>query len=215
MGDLSWLIEKLYYIPGIIIGASFMQFAQAYTAYLMGDMTPKESGRLTIEPWAHIDALGFLFIIIAGFGWAKPVPVNSDNFKHKRLGELVTSIAAPVTNLLISFITLLVVYVVFNVFSYNNDVLFNILISLFYINIVFCVFNLLPIPPLTGSKILISLLPEKIGEKVNALEKYFFILILALMVTKSFGYILNPMVVFLANGLEDGVIFLLRLFGLI
>jgi Zn-dependent protease len=215
MTDFSWLIEKLYYIPGIIVGASFMQFSHALAAHLMGDNTPKEAGRLTIEPTAHIDALGFIFIIIAGFGWAKPVPVEPKNFKHRRLGQFVTSIAAPITNLIISFLTLIIMYYVFGVLNYENEVILNVLRALYTINIIFCAFNLIPIPPLDGAKIIISFLPEKLGEKINGYERYFFIIILLLFITKGFSYIISPMYEFFATGLEASVHFLFTIFGVI
>ena len=96
------LIETLTIIPGIVIAMSFHEFAHAYVAYKMGDDTARLSGRLTLDPVSHIDPVGFLMLLLGGFGWAKPVPINENNFRNKKLGVFLVSIAGVTMNILIS-----------------------------------------------------------------------------------------------------------------
>ncbi|OGO76930.1 MAG: hypothetical protein A2Y23_00400, partial [Clostridiales bacterium GWB2_37_7] len=159
MNDFSWLIDKLYYLPGIFVGLSFHEFAHALAAYSMGDDTAKRAGRLTVDPRAHIDLFGFAALLFAGFGWAKPVPINPWSFKKRRTGTIIVSIAGPLMNMIIALITLITIYVVFNIIGYDNDIIYRIFSGIFFVNIVLCVFNLIPLPPLDGSKILASFLP--------------------------------------------------------
>lgn len=215
MFDLSSLIEKLYYIPGILIGLSFHEFAHALAAYYMGDNTAKDMGRLTIDPRAHIDPIGFFALFIVHFGWAKPVPINPWNFKKRRLGTMIVSLAGPAMNLILAFITLTIMYIVFNVFNYNSEIAYNLLLGIFLINVVLCVFNLIPIPPLDGSKIIASFLPGHLEEKMYELERYSYIILILLMVTDVLDKVLNPMITFLASGIESVVVFILNIIGLI
>lgn len=192
MNDFSWLIDKLYYLPGVFIGLSFHEFSHAYAAYLMGDNTAKDAGRLTIDPRSHIDILGFITLLVAGFGWAKPVPINPWNFKKRKAGTIIVSLAGPIMNLFLAFIALFIIFS-FQIFGWNNEVLLNIVIGIYYVNISLFVFNLLPIPPLDGSKILASVLPEQLEEKFYAIEKYSYLILIMLMVTKTLNYILDPL----------------------
>ena len=192
MNDFSWLIDKLYYLPGVFIGLSFHEFSHGLAAYFMGDKTAKDAGRLTIDPRAHIDILGFVTLLLAGFGWAKPVPINPWNFKKRRAGTIVVSLAGPIMNLFLAFITLFLVFS-FEIFGWNNEVLYNIVLGIYYVNISLFLFNLLPIPPLDGSKILASVLPEQLEGKLYAIEKYSYLILIMLLVTKTLNYILDPL----------------------
>lgn len=192
MNDFSWLIDKLYYLPGVFIGLSFHEYAHGLAAYLMGDNTAKDAGRLTIDPRSHIDILGFFTLLVAGFGWAKPVPINPWNFKKRRSGTIIVSLAGPIMNLFLAFITLFFVFS-FEIFGWNNQIMYEIVKDIFYVNISLFVFNLLPIPPLDGSKILASVLPPKLEEKFYAVEKYSYLILIMLLVTKTLNYILDPL----------------------
>jgi Zn-dependent protease len=192
MNDFSWLIEKLYYLPGVFIGLSFHEFSHGLAAYLMGDNTAKNAGRLTIDPRAHIDILGFFTLLVAGFGWAKPVPINPWSFKRRKMGTIIVSLAGPIMNLFLAFITLFIIFS-FQIFEWNNEVLLNIVMGIYYVNVSLFVFNLLPIPPLDGSKILASVLPTQLEEKFYSIEKYSYLILIMLIVTNTLSYVLDPL----------------------
>lgn len=192
MNDFSWLIDKLYYLPGVFIGLSFHEFSHGLAAYLMGDNTAKDAGRLTIDPRSHIDILGFITLLVAGFGWAKPVPINPWKFKKRRAGTIIVSLAGPIMNLFLAFITLFIVFS-FQIFGWENQILLNIVLGVYYVNISLFVFNLLPIPPLDGSKILASVLPDQLEGKFYAMEKYSYLILIMLIVTKTLSIILDPL----------------------
>lgn len=214
MSDFSWLIDKLYYLPGIFIGFSFHEFAHALSAKMMGDDTAERAGRLTVDPRAHIDPIGFLALLLAGFGWAKPVPIDPWSFKNRRIGTIIVSLAGPVMNFIIAFITLIVMYVLFNVVGYDNEIIYNVIFAVFAVNVVLCVFNLIPVPPLDGSKIVASFLPGALESKVYELERYSHLILLVLIFTNILDKILDPMVVFLMTILDNIVYNIFILLGL-
>jgi len=102
------VLSLLYRLPAVFIGFSFHEFAHAYVANLLGDDTAKLRGRMTLDPMAHIDPIGIIMLIIFRFGWAKPVPINPYNFKNRKKGTILVSLAGPVMNFFIAFITLLI-----------------------------------------------------------------------------------------------------------
>ncbi|QZY55004.1 site-2 protease family protein [Crassaminicella profunda] len=189
--------EILLTLPGIIIGLSLHEYAHAQVAVWMGDDTPRLQGRLSLNPSAHLDPIGFFLILIAGFGWAKPVEVNEMNFKSRKRDDILVSIAGPMMNLLISIFFLILMKILsqtpITFLPYN---LYNTIMEVFdytvWINIVLFVFNLLPIPPLDGSHIFFGLLGLK--DKPFYYEIYTkgrFILML-LIVTRLTGKIIGP-----------------------
>lgn len=215
MFDTSLILQKLYYLPGIFIAISFHEFSHALAAYFLGDRTAKNMGRLTLDPRAHIDIVGFLALLIAGFGWAKPVPINPLNFKNRRLGTILVSIAGPIMNLLLAFITMIIMFFVFEIFQSTSETAYNIIEGIFIMNAILCVFNLIPIPPLDGSKILASILPGYLEDKMYELERYSSIILIILIFSNVLDKILTPMVTFLINNIQAVVVFFLSLFGLI
>ncbi len=143
------------FLVAVMIGMTFHEGAHAFAAHKCGDLTPKMSGRLTLNPFAHIDKMGFLSFLILGFGWAKPVPINPLNFKHFRRNMFFVSIAGVLTNLCIAFIAMpFVGLVILNVSSLSLTMFEILMINLFsyivFLNILLVVFNLLPIYPLDG-----------------------------------------------------------------
>ncbi len=196
--DLSTiLLEILYRIPGILVAISFHECAHAYAAYKCGDPTARNLGRMTLNPFAHFDPIGLVMMLLVRFGWAKPVPINTRNFKHPRKDELIVSLAGVATNLIIAFVTLGVVYVLQIFTSVESVILDNILSSMFFINLAFFVFNLLPIPPLDGYHVLQCILGRfthsAAGFKVfYYLERYgFMILIAVLLLNANTGFMSN------------------------
>ena len=153
------IVYKLLILPGIIIGLAFHEFAHAAVANALGDDTAKRMGRLTLDPVKHIDVMGLIMLIVAGFGWGKPVPVDERNFKHPGRDGLLVSIAGPIMNLLVAtgFVIIFKVIVVTNsefFLTKIGDIIRLILIYAININIVLMVFNLIPVPPLDGYHIL-------------------------------------------------------------
>ena len=168
------LVGTLTIIPGIIIAMSFHEFAHAWTAYKMGDDTAKRQGRLTLDPISHINPLGFMMLLIGGFGWAKPVPINENNFRNRKIGTFLVSIAGVTMNIIIATITLLIMNLTKNIFLSSEY--YQVMNSIVWINIAFASFNLLPIPPLDGSKILASVLPANKRYILYQYENYGFII---------------------------------------
>ena len=145
-------------LPGLLLAIVIHEFSHGYTAYLLGDDTAKNSGRLTLNPIKHIDLIGFIFLLIFRFGWAKPVPINPLNFKNRRKGIVVVSLSGPFSNFLVAFIILFII----SLDVINNYLLLNILFLGLWYNMMLGIFNLLPFTPLDGSKILASLLPRRL-----------------------------------------------------
>lgn len=193
------LQSMLLTLPALLVGLTLHEFAHGYVAYLLGDPTAKNMGRLTFNPIRHLDPLGALFLLVFHFGWAKPVPVNPMYFKGDRQrGMLLVSLAGPLTNLLIAAATA----VAWKIIEPREFILAGVLLYLFYINIILAVFNVIPVPPLDGSKILAGLLPRKYMHVVFNLEKYGYIVLIILMFTGITGMILTPIAKLLGLGLS-------------
>lgn len=198
MGDLfsiEALEQMLYALPGIILGFSLHEFSHAYAAHKLGDDTAKNMGRLTLDPVAHIDPVGFIMLILFHFGWAKPVPVNTRNFKHPKRDDNIVSIAGPISNFLLA-ILLAGVIKLFYVFNAPDTFLVNIITQVLVlgvvVNIGLGIFNLLPIPPLDGSHLLVNLLPTKYSNILMEHYNTIIIIMLVLMFTGVFGYVIGP-----------------------
>ncbi len=179
---LNWLI-----IPAALLAIIFHEISHGYVAYLLGDRTAKNSGRLTLNPIQHMDILGLLCMILFGFGWAKPVPVNPYFFKNRKLGMALVSIAGPVSNLLMAVLSMSVILAI-SVLEIENQALIgalNVVMQFFLVfailNIGLAVFNLIPIPPLDGSKILFSLLPRRAYGFILKYERWGMLLLLVLV----------------------------------
>lgn len=160
----SFTIKVLILITAIPLH----ELAHGYTAYLLGDTTAKNQGRLTLNPIKHIDPVGALMMLFAGFGWAKPVPVSTHRIKNVKLGMVLISLAGPMANLMLALLfmtfTKIFGFHMPALYSLSADVwyfIFDILFGMCTVNITLAVFNMFPIPPLDGSKILFSCLPMK------------------------------------------------------
>lgn len=186
-------MELLYRLPAVFIGFSFHEYGHALVAYMMGDNTAKNTGRLTLDPMAHVDPMGLLMLILFKFGWAKPVPINPSNFKKRKQGITLVSLAGPFMNFLIAIVTLLIYVLLFFKLGLESIVLNRVIINIYFINIGLGVFNLIPLPPLDGSKILAGILPSKVEYRFYKYEQYSYLLLLILIFTNTIDYILNPM----------------------
>lgn len=148
--------EILAWLLAFITALTVHEAAHAYTALFLGDPTAKMAGRTTLDPGAHLDMFGTLCLLFVGFGWGKPVPVNIHNFHYPALGNIVTSLAGPLSNLIFAFVLALPV----NFLPYDTPAMMFLTIGM-HINIVLAVFNLLPIPPLDGGHAIAELLPTE------------------------------------------------------
>lgn len=187
------LIGIIAGIPGLIIAIVVHEYAHARVAVAMGDFTPKATGRLTLNPMAHLDPIGLLMLLLCQFGWAKPVMVNPLNFKNYKRGELLVALAGPAVNLITAFLALLILQILATVgveMTTGVRMVFSLIILY---NINFAIFNMIPIPPLDGSKVLMSFLPSNLQYKLMSLERYSFIILIFIMMTPILRYILVPL----------------------
>lgn len=181
----EFLQKTLFAVVAVIIALSVHECCHAVVAYWFGDKTAKSQGRITLNPFRHMNLIGTLMLLIFGFGWANPVIVDSRNFKKPRLGMALTAAAGPVSNLLTAL-----VFFFLSTFldSSSSNVLIQNLSELFkyiiIINMSFAIFNLIPFPPLDGSKIIGEMLPLKYRYKYYSLERFsliFFLVLIALL----------------------------------
>lgn len=209
MGLISLLFTNpaLFIILAVVLLYSVIlhEVAHGWAAHLFGDDTAVLHGRLTLNPASHIDPIGALMLFLVGFGWAKPVPVNYYNLNNSRFGLFCVSLAGCLTNILIATIALILLQ--FNVI--NASPIYSVILPIVVrINIILGAFNLIPIPPLDGSKILMSFLPYRAQESLSRIEPYgFFILILLF-----FTGILSPAIVFMQSLIYGSISILFSFF---
>ena len=174
---VAWLVA-------ITVSLTVHEFSHALAAAKLGDETAKNLGRLTLNPLAHVSGLGFLMLVMVGFGWGKPVPFNPLNLKDKRLGPMFISIAGPLSNLVLAIIGIVAMKVLFlSQILPPENLLIQFLNLFIIINLILMIFNLLPIPPLDGSKILYAILHDrKYQPFVYSYEKNGPLILLGLLV---------------------------------
>lgn len=180
-------------IPGLLIALVIHEYAHAQVADWMGDDTPRMMGRLTLNPVAHIDPVGLIMLLVARFGWGKPVMINPGNFRNWRKGEVCVALAGPVSNLITAFVALVVQLVFAKLQLFSSTALPMVLQLIVLYNVNFAIFNMLPLPPLDGSRVLMCFLPTEWTYKLASIERYSFLILIALMMTPFFTYILIPL----------------------
>ena len=189
--NFSIITDAIFSVIPALICITFHELSHGFVAYRLGDPTAKSMGRLTLNPIKHIDIFGFLMMVTVGFGWAKPVPVDMRKFKNPKRGMAITALAGPVSNLILTAV-IMVIYGIVAVplggsapGSAGATVL-TMINRTAYLSIALAVFNMIPIPPLDGSKVLFSLMPDGAYMKLMQYERYGFIILIVLMYTNAF-----------------------------
>ena len=198
---MDYIASKLLVLPGILLGISIHEFSHGYAAVKMGDDTPLMQGRLTLNPIKHLDPVGFMCLLLFGFGWAKPVMINSRNFKNPRRDDAIVSFAGPLANFLLALL-----FVIFMRLAYSfmpdtifGQVVWEVLRNTVIINLVLMIFNLIPIPPLDGHHILGSLGGAKVWNFYYKYYDHLRFAMLLLIVFNGVGLIISPAINFFYN----------------
>lgn len=179
------LIGLLITVPCAFIAIVLHELAHGYVSYLLGDPTPKDEGRLTLDPMKHFDLVGLLCLIFFRFGWAKPVRVNPLYYRKPKQGMALVALAGPLTNFIIAFLSLIIVVITS---KFNNIIcliLYTFFLYLARINVSLGIFNLIPVPPLDGSKILGIFLPNESYYKYMSYQKYGMIIIFGIIIVSN------------------------------
>ncbi len=165
---------------------TFHELSHGFVAYKLGDNTAKNAGRLTLNPLKHIDIVGLIMMIFLHFGWAKPVPVNMNNFKHPKSGMAITALAGPVSNIILAVIIMIIyglAYKSLYAMGQTGQMIMSALITTAYLSCALAIFNCIPIPPLDGSKVVFSFLPDGAYSKLMRYERYGIIILIIIVST--------------------------------
>ena len=204
------LFGLLASIPGVLIAITFHEFAHGFAAYKLGDNTAKNEGRLSLNPFDHLDPIGSLLLLFAGFGWGKPVHVNPRNYTRKismEKGEAIVSAAGPIMNFLLAIIFTLIYFSIYKfagiqfITSTVGGIVMILISSTISINIGLGVFNLIPLPPLDGSKVIMPFLPYKAKQWFTNNEQIFYIIFVVLWITGIAGIIISPAINWVTTGI--------------
>ena len=182
------LSNILVQIVGIAVAISVHEFGHAYSAHLLGDDTAKMYGRMTLNPAKHLDIMGLIAMLIVHIGWAKPVPVNPNNFKNYKVGNVIVSLAGVTANIIISIICVIIKKHV------NMYAITEITSAIIIYNVSFAAFNLLPIPPLVGWGVISSFIPYKYNEIAYKYESMSSIIFLVLIITGAYSIFISPII---------------------
>jgi Zn-dependent protease len=193
------LNEMPFVIISLVVGFTVHEFAHAYVAYRFGDNTAKDQGRLTLNPAQHLDPIGTLLLLIAGFGWARPVPVQRSRFKNPKLAGILVSLAGPLSNFLVAFIAYALFFFFIGVSGFTvPSFIVNLLQMMVYLNVLLFVFNLIPVPPLDGYRVIEDLVPPHVRSKMSQYEQYGALIFIILVITPLGNYTIRPL---LFNGI--------------
>ena len=184
-------------LPGIIIGLSFHEFAHAWVSDRLGDPTPRRQGRITLNPLAHIDWMGFICLVLVGFGWGKPVSIDPRYYKHRRRDEFLVAIAGVTMNLILAIILAIPARLMMAHVTNASDLVYNIFLIIYYavtINVVLMIFNLIPCPPLDGWNIITQIFKLDRYSWWYKVYQYGTWILLALIVFNITDMIITPLV---------------------
>lgn len=214
-GDMqTYIISILLTLPIILLSLSLHETAHGFAAWRLGDPTARNLGRLTLNPMKHLNPLGFLCMMVAGFGWANPVPVNARYFRKPRRDMALTSLAGPVSNLLLALVFLLLLrflglgvlweQVFLAPSEFTRNLAYFAILFLYYgvsMNVTLAVFNLLPVPPLDGSRILFLLLPPRLYFKIAPYERYIVIAVMLLLLLGPLSMLIDFVCTWIMRGM--------------
>lgn len=193
---MKWIIR----IGGLLIAIIGHEVAHGYMAYILGDPTAKSEGRLSLNPLNHIDPIGLISMIILKFGWAKAVPINPGYFKHRKRDTILVSLAGVGYN----FIAAIIFGLFFVLTLGKNEILTQFFVSVLWYNVMLGVFNLVPLPPLDGSKVVISLFPEKVEYFFYRNERYLYILLVIAVFSGFVSRVIGPIIFSIIDGIING-----------
>ncbi len=190
------ILDALYSLPAVFLAFSFHEFAHAFVADRLGDSTPRLQGRLTLDPLAHVDWLGLLLFLFAGFGWAKPVRVNPSNFRNRKWGDVLVSVAGPLANLFLAVVSTIIYFTLMKLsFGQSTNTVMvaisQIFLRIIRLNVVFSILNLIPIPPFDGYHILKDFLFHKNVKFFWTVEQYSTYILIACILLNVFDYLVG------------------------
>lgn len=207
------MFNLIYVLPAVLIAISLHEFAHGLASYKLGDPTPRVEGRLSVNPFKHLDLLGTLALIFFGFGWAKPVSVNPRYYENQKAGMVKVALAGPLMNFFVAFVCLFIMVLIDR--NITNSTIVSYFTNLLYftaaINIGLGVFNLIPIPPLDGSKVVAAILPSKLYFSYMRFEMYGSLIIILLLYMGVFNGILVSLRGTIMNGMDNIINNILRL----
>ena len=193
--DWSRLTDLLFSVIPALVCITLHELSHGAVAYMLGDRTAKDAGRLTLNPIRHIDPWGLVMMVLFRFGWAKPVPVNMYNFKKPRQGMALTALAGPLCNLVLAAVFLLLYGLLYRPLYIEGgglgEAVFQMVATTGYLSLSLAVFNLLPISPLDGSKILFAFLSDRAYDKLMRYERYGMLILMALVITGGLSGVLS------------------------
>lgn len=202
LGDpAAFLVGLLLKVPALLLAVTVHELAHGLTADRLGDPTARLSGRLTLNPLPHIDPIGALAFVLAGFGWAKPVPVNASNLRNPVRDMTWVAVAGPVSNLVLAFVGLVALVLLRHTgpAPFIANPLSGILLYVYQFNLVLAIFNLIPLPPLDGGHFLPYIFPRRSWSLLNQLEQYGPLILLVLVFTGATRYIIWPVFQFVSG----------------
>ena len=190
----SSLGEILIIIPALLLAFTIHELSHGLTAYLLGDPTAKRDGRLSLNPIRHIDPFGLILILVAGFGWAKPVMVQPSNLKNPKVDMAIIAIMGPLSNFIMAFLSIMLFFALYINVPNLPVYILNVVFHFSSLNVLLGVFNLLPIPPLDGSKVIVGILPDSVYRSLPPAGNYGMIILIILMFTGVTSRIILPLI---------------------
>jgi Zn-dependent protease len=204
---VAFLAKVILMAPALLLAVTVHEVAHGWVADRLGDPTARMLGRLTLNPLPHIDPFGALAFVLAGFGWAKPVPVNARNLRHPRRDMALVAAAGPLSNFLLAFVGLVALQLVVraDMPAFFGEPLIGILRYVYVFNLGLAIFNLIPLPPLDGGHFLPYFLPPGSWPLLRTLEQYGPILLIVLVISGATRYVMGPLIQ-LVSGIYIGVL---------